>query len=85
MDNPCENSNMLSLYPIPIIVALIYLWNMRKNEEFKKHLDFLIPLLLVTLLLSIWTFFVNNKLLVNGSKYFTNPKVDLSKASSTAC
>ncbi len=62
MINPCENSNMLSLYPMPIIIALLYLYRKRKSKDFKKILSFLIPLLLVSILLSIWCFIPTNKI-----------------------
>lgn len=62
MNNPCENSNMLSLYPLPLIVSLLYLYRIRKSEKFKEKSSFLIPLLLVSTLLSIWAFIPTNKL-----------------------
>lgn len=49
--NPCEYSSMLSLYPIPLILGLIYVI---RN---KKDLHFWIPLLTVGGFLSIWCVF----------------------------
>ncbi len=49
--NPSEMSTMISFYPIPIIIALIYMF---RN---KKGYSFIIPLTLVTGLFTIWTFF----------------------------
>lgn len=46
--NPCEYSSMLSLYPIPLILGLIYVI---RN---KKDLHFWIPMLIVGLFLTIW-------------------------------
>lgn len=46
--NPCEFSSMLSLFPIPILLGLIYVI---RN---KKDLHFWIPMLTVTMFLSIW-------------------------------
>jgi hypothetical protein len=57
--NPCEYSGMISFYPIPMIVAFIYLIRNRKDKETWK---FIIPMLLVALLLSVWTFVKTNKI-----------------------
>lgn len=46
--NPCEYSSMLSLFPIPLILGLIYVI---RN---KKDLHFWIPMLVVGGFLSIW-------------------------------
>lgn len=46
--NPCEYSSMLSLFPIPLILGLIYVI---RN---KKDLHFWIPMLIVGGFLSIW-------------------------------
>lgn len=46
--NPCEYSSMLSLFPIPMILGLIYVI---RN---KKDLHFWIPMLVVSGFLSIW-------------------------------
>lgn len=51
LNNPCELSGMLSLYPIPIFVAILYLIRNRKNKE---HYKFLIPMLVVSLAFSYW-------------------------------
>lgn len=53
--NPSEISTMISFYPIPIIIALIYMF---RN---KKGYSFIIPLAFVTLLFTIWTFFQTNE------------------------
>lgn len=52
MVNPCEPSGMTSLYPIPMILAIIFLI---RNKDRKQHLAFLIPMLLLGTLLSIWS------------------------------
>lgn len=46
--NPCEYSSMLSFYPIPLLLGLIYVIRNRKN------LHFWIPMLVVGGFLSIW-------------------------------
>ena len=46
--NPCEYSAMLSLYPIPILLGIVYVI---RN---KKDLHFWIPMILVAVFLSIW-------------------------------
>lgn len=46
--NPCEYSSMLSFYPIPIILGFIYVI---RN---KKDLHFWIPMLVVSMFLTIW-------------------------------
>ncbi len=53
--NPSEMSTMISFYPIPIIIALIYMF---RN---KKGYSFIIPLAVVTGLFSIWTFIETNE------------------------
>ena len=54
--NPSEMSTMISFYPIPVIVAVIY---MIRN---KKGYSFIIPLTLVSILFTIWTFVETNEL-----------------------
>lgn len=46
--NPCETSSMLSFYPIPMILAVIYLIRNKKDWEF------LVPTLLVSGFLLVW-------------------------------
>ena len=53
--NPSESSTMISFYPIPMIIALIYMF---RN---KKGYSFIIPLTLVGILFSIWTFVETNE------------------------
>lgn len=53
--NPSESSTMISFYPIPMIIALIYMF---RN---KKGYSFIIPLTLVGLLFSVWTFVETNE------------------------
>lgn len=60
MNNPCEPSGMTSLYPIPMIVAVIFLI---RNKDRKKHLAFLIPMLLLGTLFSIWSLSSTNAFL----------------------
>ncbi len=60
--NPCEYSNMFSLYPLPMIIAILFLFKKRKDKEFKNHCMYLVPLLLVGILLSIWVSIPTNKI-----------------------
>ena len=46
--NPCEYSSMLSLFPIPMIIGLIYVI---RN---KKDLHFWVPMLIASGFLTIW-------------------------------
>jgi len=59
IDNPCELAGMTSLFPIPLIITLIY---MIRNKDRKKHMAFFIPLLFLTIIYSIFTFFETNEL-----------------------
>lgn len=54
--NPCESSTMISFYPIPVIIAIIY---MIRN---KKGYSFIIPLTLLSVLFSVWTFCQTNEM-----------------------
>lgn len=49
--NPCELSGMISIFPIPMLAAIIYLL---KNKNRTKHFSFLIPALIIGIFLSIW-------------------------------
>ena len=49
--NPCETSSMISFYPLPIILSIVYLILNRKD---KKHWKFLIPTVVVSVFLTIW-------------------------------
>lgn len=48
--NACEYSNMLSFFPIPMILGAVYLIRNRKKE----HMIFLIPMLVVSVIMTIW-------------------------------
>lgn len=52
--NPCEASQFLSFYPIPIIIAITIIID---NFKKKKNDIFLIMLTLVTLFLNMWNYF----------------------------
>ncbi|MBQ7880937.1 MAG: hypothetical protein IJ358_03760, partial [Clostridia bacterium] len=49
--NPCEASSMLSFYPLPILLSIVFLVLNRKD---KKHWKFLIPATVVSIFLTIW-------------------------------
>ncbi len=59
-DNPCEYSGMLSFFPIPIIIAIIVLVK-TKGMEKKKNMAFLIPLLFLSVIFSIYVLVPTNK------------------------
>lgn len=62
MNNPCEFSGMISFYPIPIILAVLFIIKGIKNKD-KKTFAFIIPMLAVSILFSVWTFFKTNDVL----------------------
>ena len=49
--NPCEASSMLSFYPLPILLSIVYLILNRKE---KKTWKFLIPTIIISIFLTIW-------------------------------
>lgn len=49
--NPCEYSSMLSFYPLPIVLSILYVIFNRKD---KKHWKFFIPTIVVSIFLTIW-------------------------------
>lgn len=59
IDNPCELSGMISFYPIPMILAVLYLI---RNKDRKKHMAFFIPLLIVATMFSVFSIFKTNTL-----------------------
>ncbi len=61
VDNPCEYSGMLSFYPIPIIISIILLFT-TKGKDRRKHMAFLVPLLILSAIFSIYVLIPTNKL-----------------------
>lgn len=59
LENPCELAGMYSLYPIPTIIAFIF---MLRNKTRRKHFAFILPALIVSVLLSIWAFVPTNRI-----------------------
>lgn len=57
--NPCEPAGMLSFYPIPMLLAIIYLI---RNKDRKQHMSFFIPILVVATIFSIFTIFETSEL-----------------------
>ena len=49
--NPCEEASMLSFYPLPILLSIVYLILNRKE---RKHWIFLIPTIVISIFLTIW-------------------------------
>lgn len=69
MANPCELSGMLSLFPIPIIVAFIFLIRNRK----KNIKSFLIPMLIVSIIFSIWCLIRTNEIFARFTLLYMVP------------
>lgn len=69
MINPCELSGMLSLFPIPMIVAIIYFIRNRKKED----IAFIVPMLLVSILFSVFTLMKTNELLARITFLYMSP------------
>ena len=52
IDNPCELAGMISFYPIPMILAIIYLI---RNKDRKEHLSFFIPIIILAIVFSVYS------------------------------
>lgn len=74
VDNPCELSGMISFYPIPMILAVIYLI---KNKDRKKHFAFILPLLFLGILFSIFTLIQTNELFAKITLLYMVPATRL--------
>lgn len=70
VDNPCEFSGMISFYPIPMIILIIYLI---RNKDRKKHLLILLPLLIVTSVFSIFALFQTNTVFAKLTFLYMTP------------
>lgn len=70
VENPCELSGMISFYPIPAVIAIIYLI---KNKDRKQHMGFIISLLVLSLIFSIFTLFETNKIFATITLLFMTP------------
>ena len=57
INNPCESAGMISFYPIPMLLAVIYII---RNKNRKKDLAFLIPMLFLATIFSIFALFKTN-------------------------
>lgn len=71
-NNPCEASGMISFYPLPMIIAILYLIRNRKNKEDWK---FIIPVLVIAVLLSIWIFIETNELFAKLTFLYMVPPI----------
>lgn len=60
LSNPCEASGMLSIFPIPMLVTIIFLI---RNKDRKEHFAFLIPALIISTVFSIWCIMPTSRLL----------------------
>lgn len=70
--NPCEWSGMLSFYPIPMILAAIYLI-VNVNKDRRKHIVFLLPLLALSVIFSIFSLFETNEVLAKLTLLYMVP------------
>ncbi len=77
--NPCEFSAMLSFFPIPIILGLIY------TIRNKKDLHFWIPMLIVTSFLTIWCVWGFPAIIANITKMSITTASRVSIPLGTAC
>lgn len=70
VDNPCEFAGMISFYPIPMILAIIYLI---RNKDRKTHMGFFIPLLILSTIFSIFVLFRTNELFAKITLLYMSP------------
>lgn len=70
MDNPCEVSSMISLFPIPMLVAIIYFITSKNKKE---HYKFIIPMMIVSILLSIWCLIPTNSIFAKLTFLYMSP------------
>lgn len=68
--NPCELSSMISFYPIPMLIALIYLV---RNIKTKKHFSFLILMLIISIVYSIFMVFGVNEMFAKITLLYMTP------------
>ena len=70
IDNPCEVAGMISFYPLPMILAVIYLI---RNKDRKEHMGFFIPLLIVATIFSIFTLFKTSEIFAKLTLLYITP------------
>ncbi len=70
LSNPCEASGMLSIFPIPMLVAIIFLI---RNKDRKEHFAFLIPALIISTVFSIWCIMPTSRLLAKLTLLYMVP------------
>ena len=68
--NPCEVAGMISFYPIPIFLAIVFLI---RNKDRKKHMAFLIPMLILSIIFSIFVLFKTNELFAKITFLYISP------------
>lgn len=68
--NPCEVAGMISFYPIPMILAVIYLI---RNKDRKEHLGFFIPLLILSVIFSVFSLFKTNEIFAKLTFLYMSP------------
>lgn len=69
MVNPCELSGMLSLFPIPMIVAIIYFIRNRKKED----IAFIVPMLIVSIMFSVFALTKTSELFAKITFLYMSP------------
>ena len=77
--NPCEYSAMLSFFPLPLILGIIYVI---RN---KRDLHFWIPIIIVTVFLGIWCIWGFPAFLANVTKLSMSPSGRTTIPLGTAC
>lgn len=70
ISNPCEISGMLSIYPIPMIISLLFLI---RSKNRKQHFAFLIPMLVIGLILAVWCAIPTNSTFAKISLLYMSP------------
>lgn len=77
--NPCEYAAMLSFFPVPLILAIVYAF---RN---KRYLHFFVPMIIVTMFLSIWCILGFPAFLANITKMSMSPSGRSTIPLGTAC
>lgn len=70
VDNPCEFAGMISFFPIPMIISIIYLI---RNKDRKQHMGFMIPMIVVATIFSIFTLVETNEIFAKLTFLYMTP------------
>lgn len=71
VNNPSELSGMISLFPIPMILSVVYI--LRNKKEAKENLVFLIPLLILGVVFGVWSHIPTNKVFARFTLLYMVP------------